>query len=525
MIQAEAGGAVDIYHNGSSKFATTATGAQINGQLNLENADGAIVTGVKATRFGYSSSYRVTQVGDTSGNNSVSIAYDPSTNSSGSFDGTGHEVLFRNGVEFMTPNSANTGFYNNLFVMKDGNIGIGTSSPGELLHLSLPSGISGDIMRLSRSASAYSFQLGVSSGATSNLYISDNANNKIIDFTSSGNVGIGTSSPSTDITKFGGSAKGLSVAAGQPVIAVRSTANSQYVGYFGQASTNTYLGAIGGGSLIMQTGTSGTERLRIDSNGNVGIGVVPETTYVQKTTLRLSSTASLIAGTSYYPYPYYIANNVYYDSSDNLKYIASSGGALLSVNAHTGGSFSFYTAPAGTAGATASLTERMRIDTSGKVKIASPSNNATPFNIRSISTSQYVADFSVKTNGYGIYLRNASETVVGTIIMNAGGTAYNTSSDYRLKENVVANWDATTRLKQLNPVRFNFIADADTTVDGFLAHEVQSVVPEAITGTHNEVDDDGNPVYQGIDQSKLVPLLVKTIQELEARITALETAE
>ena len=113
---------------------------------------------------------------------------------------------------------------------------------------------------------------------------------------------------------------------------------------------------------------------------------------------------------------------------------------------------------------------------------------------------------------------------VGIISTSGSATTYSTSSDHRLKENVTADWDATTRLKQLNPVRFNFIADADTTVDGFLAHEVQSVVPEAITGTHNEVDDDGNPVYQGIDQSKLVPLLVKTIQELEARIVALENA-
>jgi len=119
---------------------------------------------------------------------------------------------------------------------------------------------------------------------------------------------------------------------------------------------------------------------------------------------------------------------------------------------------------------------------------------------------------------------NYNGSTVGTITTNGSATAYNTSSDHRLKENVTADWDATTRLKQLNPVRFNFIADADTTVDGFLAHEVQSVVPEAITGTHNEVDADGNPVYQGIDQAKLVPLLVKTIQELEARITALENA-
>jgi hypothetical protein len=110
--------------------------------------------------------------------------------------------------------------------------------------------------------------------------------------------------------------------------------------------------------------------------------------------------------------------------------------------------------------------------------------------------------------------------VVGSVTTSSSSTSYNTSSDYRLKENVVDMTGATTRLKQLSPKRFNFIADADTTVDGFLAHEVSSIVPEAITGTHNEVDAEGNPVYQGIDQSKLVPLLVATIKELEARITA-----
>ena len=112
---------------------------------------------------------------------------------------------------------------------------------------------------------------------------------------------------------------------------------------------------------------------------------------------------------------------------------------------------------------------------------------------------------------------------VGAIRTNGTATAYLTSSDYRLKENVEYDFDATTRLKQLKPARFNFITDADTTVDGFLAHEVQDIVPEAITGEKDAVDDDGNPEYQGIDQAKLVPLLVKTIQELEARITALES--
>ena len=146
-----------------------------------------------------------------------------------------------------------------------------------------------------------------------------------------------------------------------------------------------------------------------------------------------------------------------------------------------------------------------------------------------VFASQTSGGFSclyLKTNSnvsnFAFFVRDTS--VVGSITTNGSTTSFNTSSDYRLKENVDYTFDATTRLKQLKPARFNFIADADTTVDGFLAHEVQSVVPEAITGTHNEVDADGNPVMQGIDQSKLVPLLVKTIQELEARITALENA-
>jgi hypothetical protein len=113
---------------------------------------------------------------------------------------------------------------------------------------------------------------------------------------------------------------------------------------------------------------------------------------------------------------------------------------------------------------------------------------------------------------------------VGSIDVTTSSTSYTTSSDYRLKENIVELTGATDRLKQLQPKRFNFTVDSDTTVDGFLAHEVSDIVPEAIRGTKDEIDADGNPVYQGIDQSKLVPLLVATIKELEARITALENA-
>ena len=113
--------------------------------------------------------------------------------------------------------------------------------------------------------------------------------------------------------------------------------------------------------------------------------------------------------------------------------------------------------------------------------------------------------------------------VVGSIQTSGSSTAFNTSSDYRLKENSINITDGITRLKQLQPKRFNFIADATKIVDGFIAHEAQTVVPEAVTGTHNGVDDEGNAVMQGIDQSKLVPLLTAALQEAIAKIETLET--
>ena len=117
-----------------------------------------------------------------------------------------------------------------------------------------------------------------------------------------------------------------------------------------------------------------------------------------------------------------------------------------------------------------------------------------------------------------------SGTQQGYIHIYDGGVTYNTGSDYRLKENVSDMTDATSRLKKLKPKRFNFISDETNTLrDGFLAHEVSDVVPEVVTGEKDAVDSDGNPVYQGMDHSRLVPLLVKTIQELEARIAVLES--
>jgi len=239
--------------------------------------------------------------------------------------------------------------------------------------------------------------------------------------------------------------------------------------------------------------------------------------------------------------------------------------------------------------------ETMRIDSSGNVLVGSTyaafnARQMTRFEATGTSTIGHVVWGGGSSGQKFVQFVNSGGGEVGSITQSGGAAAaYNTSSDYRLKTAVTYDWDATSRLKQLKPARFKWIVDGDDAVpvDGFLAHEVQDVVPESITGTKDGMrdeeyevsaatgdiytpaieavlDEDGNevtpavaevihstdverpeelaegqqwrettaavigtrsvPDYQGIDQSKLVPLLVKTIQELEARITALEAS-
>tara|TARA_S200002703_G_scaffold39447_1_gene34585 strand:- start:818 stop:1843 length:1026 start_codon:yes stop_codon:yes gene_type:complete len=126
----------------------------------------------------------------------------------------------------------------------------------------------------------------------------------------------------------------------------------------------------------------------------------------------------------------------------------------------------------------------------------------------------YVSGASLSAVGTG--------TSVGNILTNGSSTTYSTSSDYRLKENIVPLENALNRVNLLSTYRFNFISTPSVTVDGFIAHEVADVVPESVTGYRDEVDARGNPVYQGIDQAKLVPILVKAVQELSSKVDALE---
>jgi len=209
-------------------------------------------------------------------------------------------------------------------------------------------------------------------------------------------------------------------------------------------------------------------------------------------------------------------------------------------------------------------TERARITSDGALLVGTVNNSPVGNNVAggiallSNGSAQYSREGGTallvnRKGSAGELVRwNKDATAVGSISVTSSSTAYNTSSDYRLKENVVPMTGSIDRVKALKPSRFNFIADADNTVDGFLAHEAGEVVPECVSGTKDAIrdeeyevtaaveevrDEDDNitteavqavmgtrsvPDMQGIDQSKLVPLLVAALQEAIARIETLE---
>jgi len=210
-----------------------------------------------------------------------------------------------------------------------------------------------------------------------------------------------------------------------------------------------------------------------------------------------------------------------------------------------------------------SFSENMRINSSGNLLVGGTSaviNSDSKLGVhgRIDASTSGTTPLSLNRSGSDgviIDFLNDGTAGIGNVSVSGSNVAFNTSSDYRLKENVTDMTGAIDRVKALLPKRFNFIRNADKVFDGFLAHEAQAVVPEAVTGTKDGMrdekyeitpavlDDAGNEVtpakmgtrsvvdYQGIDQSKLVPLLTGALQEaiakietLEAKVTALENS-
>jgi hypothetical protein len=315
---------------------------------------------------------------------------------------------------------------------------------------------------------------------------------------SSGNVGIGTSSPDVKFHVSGGNARIAGTEASGSFIDI----NASNTGSDGALLGVSYYGSGSYGPLKFTVG--GSERMRIDSSGRVGIGTSSPATPLDVTKAGGGNfVATFQNTTSATPYGVHIK-----DAASGV-----SGYPLFQVT-NSAGSETHFRVDSGTGNVFVGVTSSITAGSEG---------------IELRGDLGYIKTGRNNTGSVGHFLFYNPNGNVGSITTSGSSTAFNTSSDHRLKENVTDVTDGITRVKQLEPKRFNFIADPDKTVDGFLAHEAQAIVPEAVTGTHNEVDDDGNAVMQGIDQSKLVPLLTAALKEsiakieaLEARVTALE---
>ena len=309
---------------------------------------------------------------------------------------------------------------------------------------------------------------------------------------------------------------------GNTGITIRSgTSNFGILGFADGTSGNTqYRGVIqySHSSDFMQFNTADAERMRIHSNGAVSIANTRSyygALNVEAGVITSDSSAIDIkaSGTNKQILSFGDHNTI----SGELRLTNSSHVGLGTSSDHP---FTFYT---GTG-----RTERMRIASNGNALFHTTTNDNTIAGAGGIQLSDDANGSFIRISKKNTQAVPAIEFHnpngrVGQIIPSGTSTSYSTSSDYRLKENATAISDGITRLKTLKPYKFNFKSDASKTLDGFFAHEV-TAVPEAITGTKDQVDSDNKPVYQGIDQSKLVPLLVAAVQELITKVETLEAA-
>jgi hypothetical protein len=402
-----------------------------------------------------------------------------------------------------------------LVVETSGNVGIGIS-PVRTLHVDGGS-ISSDTptLRISSTDSSGTNKFGIeffsNSGSdvrgklladnNGKVYLDDNGGGGVILQGNGGTGGVGIGgSPSTFANYTNVSIKGGSSGSNLDFL---NSSGTRVGAIVSNPSTDFIIETNEATPLVFKTNSN--PAMTIDSSGRVGIG---ETNPDRELDLKNSADNCVMSITSSASH---LSGLVLGDTDDDDR------GGILYNNTSD---YLYFLSNA---------QERMRILSGGDVSLAmqdfSASPSSTNYGLRLITgatgKTYWKSAVNADTTHFHYEFLNTNGSV-GSIQTSGSATSYVTSSDYRLKENVVAMTGALDRVDQLKPSRFNFIADADTTVDGFLAHEVAEIVPEAISGEKDAVDEEGNPIYQGIDQSKLVPLLVGAIQELRAEIEQLK---
>jgi hypothetical protein len=259
-----------------------------------------------------------------------------------------------------------------------------------------------------------------------------------------------------------------------------------------------YTGTLTGGTGVVNLGSG---QFYKDASGNVGIG-----------------TSSPITPLDVKADTFAQGLNIKGRTSDNFGLItfSTTGGT---VNSYIGSpdsiALTFYTN---------GFNERMRIDSSGNLLVGctgTPSASVGGIQLQGGQSAQFIQTSALSTGGYDHWNLYNGNGLVGHVYTSSSSTTYATSSDYRLKENVIPMTGALDKIAQLKPVTYKWKVDGSDG-QGFIAHELQAIVPDCVTGEKDAVDSEGNPKYQGIDTSFLVATLTAAIQELNAKVTALE---